>query len=139
MERDDRINDLAHRRIIETVDEQLKLKGLTQVENDPDVYVTYFGDHDEQVVVDTTHFGYGYGGRWRWDPYWGAGLSTSTSRVRTYKEGTLVVDIYKAKEKELIWRGAVTGTISDDPQKNVKNFKKALAKLFKRYPPMKEC
>ena len=51
-------------------------------------------------------------------------MSTSTSRVRTYKEGTLVVDIYKADVKELIWRGAITGTISDNPQKNVKNFKK---------------
>ena len=63
------------------------------------------------------------------------GMSTSTSRVRIYKEGALVVDIYKADVKELIWRGAITGTISDNPQKNVKNFKKGLAKLFKEYPP----
>jgi hypothetical protein len=138
VERDNRINDLTHRRIIDSVNEQLVLKGLKEVENNPDVYVTYFGDDNEQVVVDTTHYGYGYGRSWYWDPYWGGGMSTSTSRVRTYKEGTLVVDIYLAGPKELIWRGAITGTITDNPEKNVNNFKKALSKLFKKYPPEPE-
>jgi len=120
VERDDKVSDLTHRRILEAVDEQLALKGMTVADNNPDVYVTYFGDDNEKVVADTTHHGYGYGRSWYWDPYWGGGgMSSSTTRVRTYTEGTLVVDIYLAEEKELIWRGAITGTISDNPQTNV--------------------
>lgn len=125
------ISDLMHRRIVQAIDEQLQAKGLTQTSSDPDVYVTYYGDDNERVVLDTTHHGYGYGPGW----YWGGGLSTSTTQVRTYREGTLVVDLYKAAEKQLIWRGTVTGTISDNPQKVARAISKGVEKLFKRYPP----
>jgi hypothetical protein len=86
-------------------------------------------------VVDTTHYGYGYGAGWYWRGY--GGISSSTSRVRTYKEGTLIVDIYRAAEKELIWRGTVTGTVSENPQKE-KNINKGVAKVFKKFPPPPE-
>ena len=127
------VSDIVHKRILGAIDSQLELKGMKMVESDPDVYVTYHGDDNEQVVVDTTHYGYGYGGGWYWGGY--GGMGTSTSRVRTYKEGTLIVDIYKAAEKELIWRGTVTGTVSDNPKENEKKINKGVAKVFKKYPP----
>jgi len=125
------ITDLMHQRIVAAVDGQLQNAGLSQVEADPDVYVTYFGDDNERVVVDTTHHGYGYGPSW----HWGGGFSSSTSRVRTYTDGTLVVDIYTADNRRHVWRGSVTGTISENPQKNEDLIKKGLARVFKKYPP----
>ena len=138
VEKDEKeISDLDHRRIVAAVDQQLAAKGLKKVDADPDVGVIYYADDDEQVVIDTTTSGYGYGGGMYWDPYWGGGMgmSTSTSRVRKYQEGTLLVDIYDAKKKELIWRGSITGTLSDNPRENEKKVNKGLAKLFKKYPP----
>ena len=127
------ISDLDHRRILSTVDANLAKKGLKKVESDPDVYLTYFADDEQQTVVNTTHHGYGYGAGWYRGG--GMGMSSSTSHVSNYTKGTLVIDIYKAKEKELIWRGAVTGTVSEDPKKNVQKYTKGLAKLFEKYPP----
>ena len=112
------------------VDANLSKKGLKKVDSDPDVFVTYFADDEQQTVVNTTHHGYGYGAGWYWGG--GMGMGTSTTHVSNYTKGTLVVDIYKAQEKQLIWRGSV----SDDPQKNVKKFTKGLAKLFEKYPPL---
>ncbi len=131
------INDLNQKRIVSAVESQLALKGLKAVDSDPDVYVAYFTDDDEQVVVDTTHMGYGYGPGMYWDPFWGGGMgmSTSTSRVRTYTQGTLVVDLYDADEKQLVWRGVVTATVNADPRKLEKQINKGVAKLFKKYPP----
>ncbi|UCF38889.1 MAG: DUF4136 domain-containing protein [Acidobacteriota bacterium] len=131
------INDLNQKRIVSAVESQLALKGLKAVDSDPDVYVAYFTDDDEQVVVDTTHMGYGYGPGMYWDPFWGGGMgmSTSTSRVRTYTQGTLVVDLYHADEKQLVWRGVVTATVNEDPRKLEKQINKGVAKLFKKYPP----
>jgi hypothetical protein len=65
----------------------------------------------------------------------GMGMGTSTTNVRTYTQGTLIVDIWDAKAKELIWRGVASDTLSEDPQKNVEKGSKALAKMFKFYPP----
>jgi len=130
------VSDLTHKKILSSVDDQLAFKGLKKVESDPDVYVTYHGDDNERTVVDTTHHGYGYGAGWYG---WGyGGMSTSTSHVRTYTEGTLIVDIYDAAKKELIWRGTVTGTVSENPQKNEKNINKGVAKVFKKFPPPPE-
>ena len=51
--------------------------------------------------------------------------------------GTIVVDLYDPAQKQLIWRGDATKTIDlkKDPDKNYKNLQKAMAKLFKNYPP----
>ena len=123
-----------HKRIIQAVDEQLQAKGFSQTQSDPDINVTYHGDDNEKIVIDTINYGYRYGPRW----HHRGGISTSTAQVRTYKQGTLIVDIYSASEKQLIWRGTVTGTISDNSQKNAKSISKGVEKLFKEYPPKKK-
>lgn len=45
-----------------------------------------------------------------------------------------MVDIWDARTKELLWRGTAVDTVIEDPAKNDKNMKKAMAKMFKRYP-----
>jgi hypothetical protein len=125
------ISDLAHRRIVGAVNMQLEAKGLRMVESEPDVTVTYHGDDREKVEVDTAFYGYRYGPRWRWH----GGVPVTASQVRTYKEGTLIIDIYNTAEKILIWRGTVTGTISENPQENAKKIDKGVEKVFEKYPP----
>jgi hypothetical protein len=49
--------------------------------------------------------------------------------------GTLVVDIDDGKTKQLLWRGAAKGTLSDKPEKNSQKIDKAVTKMFKQYPP----
>ena len=51
------------------------------------------------------------------------------------KLGTLVVELSDVKQKELLWRGSATDTITDNSNKNIKTLDNAVAKLFKNYPP----
>ena len=51
------------------------------------------------------------------------------------KQGTLVVELADAKNKNLLWRGSATDTISDNSNKNINNLNKAVTKLFQNYPP----
>jgi hypothetical protein len=62
-------------------------------------------------------------------------MVTTTSSI--INVGTLVLDIYDAAVKQLIWRGDATKTLnpSKDPQKNLQRLQKAMAKLLKNYPP----
>ena len=55
--------------------------------------------------------------------------------VDEYTVGTLVVDIFDAKTKQLMFRGTATDELSDKPEKNVKKLAKASDKLFKNFPP----
>jgi hypothetical protein len=58
-----------------------------------------------------------------------ASITPETSDV-----GTLVVDIYDAQGKKMIWRGISQGTLSTKGSKNEKEMNKAVEKMFKKYP-----
>jgi len=47
----------------------------------------------------------------------------------------LVIDLYDAKTKQLIWRGSAQDTVSDKAAKNEKNLDRGVAKMFKEFPP----
>ena len=137
-----------HSLIINTIAGYITASGVEQVDSDPDVYVTYHGSSEEELTVDTTHYGYGVGtmgyGRYGgyggyYGRYYGGGFGgSSTSTVRSYKVGTLVVDIWDAKTEKLIWRGiAANITISENPHKLDKNIEKALKKMIKKWQKMK--
>ena len=120
-------------RIVSAVDQQLQAKGLTKVDSNPDLWVVYSNSiHDQKEVVGT---GYTYGPGWGWGGWGYMGPTTTTYNTYVTKLGTLVVDISDVKQKDLVWRGSVTDTISDNSNKNIKILDKAVAKLFKGYPP----
>jgi len=121
-------NQIVDAEIKQSVDAQLSGKGLTKTDGDKaDLYVGYQTAVDQQKQWN----GYGEGGGWRW----GGGMATATSS--TIDIGTLVVDLYDRSAKQLVWSGTATKTIdpSSNQQKNEKSLDKAMAKLFKNYPP----
>jgi hypothetical protein len=124
-------NSLWDARIKSGVDAQLAAKGWTQVENGGDVTIVAIGTTHTERTLQT--FYDGFGGGWRWRGFGGMGEATTTEQ--DYKEGTLVVDMYDAKTKQLIWRGSAEDMLSDKADKNEKNLDKGVAKMFKKFPP----
>lgn len=117
-------------RIVDNVNKQLQAKGWTEVQSNPDAWVVYSNSiHDQKQVIGSN---YGIGPGWWWGT-WGPDQVTYNTYVT--KLGTLVVEIADAKQKELLWRGSVTNTISDNSNKNINNLDKAVAKLFQNFPP----
>src|SRR5258708_14816515 len=118
-------------RIKSAVNAVLATKGWTQVASGGDVSVVAMETTQNQQTLNT--FYDGFGGGWRWRGFGGVGESTTTEQ--DYKEGTLGVDLYDAKTKQLIWRGSAQDTLSDKAAKNEKNLDKGVAKMFKKFPP----
>lgn len=123
-------NPLMAQRAIKGVGYHLTLEGLTEVQESPDLQVVVYAILGEEKQLHVT--GYGYGAGWR------MGGGTSTATTTTYTVGTLVVDMYDARTKELAFRGTAHDTLSDKPEKNEKKLNKALEKLFDKYPPEKK-
>ena|ERR1700754_696290 len=128
-------NSILDGQIMQAIDAQLALKGLTKTEDNPDLYVIY------QVAVDQEKQWNSYstgGSPWGWGGWggWG-GMSTTQTTTSTITIGTLNCDIYEVASKKQIWRGEASKTLGSgkDPQKVQKNLNKAMAKLFKKYPP----
>jgi hypothetical protein len=126
-------NSLWDARIKNAVDAQLAAKGWTQVDSGGDVAVVAIKTTQTQRSLQT--FYDGFGGGWGWRRFGGGGFGEATTTEQDYKEGTLVVDLYDAKTKQLIWRGSAEDTLSDKAEKNEKNLDKGVAKMFKKFPP----
>jgi hypothetical protein len=76
-----------------------------------------------------------FGGGWGWRRGGGMVFGDATTTEDTYKVGTLVVDLFDAKTKKLIWRGSSSDTLSDKSDKNIKNLDKGVEKMFGHFPP----
>src|ERR1700733_5664690 len=124
-------NSLWDARIKSAVDAQLAAKGWTQVDSGGDVAIVAIKTTQTQRSLQT--FYDGFGGGWGWRGFGGMGDATTTEQ--DYKEGTLVVDLYDAKTKQLIGRGRAGDAISNKAEKNEKNLDKGVTKMFKDFPP----
>ena len=116
-------------RIKEAVNAALTSKGLTPVDSGGDVAIVALEMTKNQSTLNT--FYDGFGGGWRW----GGGFGNATTTVDNYKVGTLVVDLFDAKSKQVIWRGSSSDTLSDKSDKNIKNLDKGVQKMFDHFPP----
>ena len=118
-------------RIKGAVNTALAAKGLTQVESGGDMAIVALETTQNQRTLNTFYDGFGGGWRWRG----GGGFGDATTTVENYKVGTLVVDLFDANSKQIIWRGSSSDTLSDKSDKNIKNLDKGVQKMFDHFPP----
>jgi hypothetical protein len=140
----EKVDEITDKQIKDAIDVQLAQKGLSKVDADTaDLYIGY------QAAIGTekqfTSFSTGMGGPgWGYGPGWGGGWygggmssTTTTGSTSTIYTGQLAVDMYDSAGKDLVWRGTASKTLDPKakPDKRQKNLTKAMAKLFKNYPP----
>jgi len=128
-------NSILDDQIMQAIDSQLALKGLSKTEDNPDLYAIYQVAVNQEIQWNSYNTGGNY---WGWGGWggWG-GMSTTTTTSKTINIGTLNCDLYDVSIKKQVWRGEASKTLGSgkDPEKVHKNINKAMAKLFKKYPP----
>jgi len=136
--------DLPPQQIKDAVNAELKNKGLERSDSDnSDLYIgyqlaVYF---DEPFSSYSSDWGYGpgwYGGGWyRKYGEFRPVVKTATTDTSTIHADHLSIDLYDSHGHDLIWRGMVKATLdsTDKPDKQQKTLQRAIAYLFKNYPP----
>ena len=127
-------DQLLDRDIKRAVDEQLAGKGLRRVESGGDLLIGYQAAISQEKQFDG--IGTGWGGGPGFGP-WGGGWGDNRVTSSTIDIGKLTVGLFDPATKQLVWRGAASKTldIKKDPDKNYRNLERAMAKLFRNYPP----
>ena len=121
-------DQLIDQAIERAADEQLAQRGLARVEKGGDLQIGYeavISQEDGIDFIGTESLSWG----------WGNGIKQG--ETSTISVGMVWVDLYDPARKRLVWRGDASKTVDPkkDPKKNYKNLEKAMAKLFKDYPP----
>ena len=120
-------------RIKAAVNAALAAKGWTQIDSGGDVCIIAVEITQNQQTLNT--FYDGFGGGWGWRRFGGGGFGEATTTTETYKVGTVVVDLFDHKTKQLVWRGSASDTLSNNSDKNIKKLDKGVEKMFKKFPP----
>lgn len=128
-------NPIVNQLIIDSIDQALTAKGMTRVTGEPDITVVVWA-----ALNSDLHISY---------PTWGRSASSATatgvyvgSQGSAISKGTLVVDISDARTKSMVWRATASQTLAQDPSGDMvrdakaaeKGIRKAVEKMFKRYP-----
>jgi len=142
-ESDKILNRFDKERIESAFGNEFKKRSMTYVESGGDVIVTLFivAEKKTKTTATTTgmggmYGGYGYGGDRGYGPGygWGGGMTTTTYSDYDYGVGTLVVDMYDAKAKQLIWEASGSGTIKESTKGREDRINNSVALIMKKYP-----
>ncbi len=125
-------NQLVAKRISAAIVKQLATKGLTKSDSNPDLNIAVYTEVKDKV--DITRYGYGYAPYYSYG-YWGRGMGGTS--VQQYEEGTLIIDMVDANQKEMVWRGMASKALPSypTPEKIDKIIDDVVAKIFEKYPP----
>ena len=131
---DSLLNEVDKKRLQDAFKSEFDARNLNYVQSGGDMSVSLFLFISEETDIhtylahnsskgfDSTLVGYG-------------AYTASTYVIEDeYEVGTLLLDCIDGEENTLIFQGAKTKTIEEDPAKREKTIPKAVAKLMKKYP-----
>ena len=131
------LNDLDKRRIEEAFGNEFAKRGVKFVDqSEADAAVSLFVvvDQKTSTTAYTDYYGgmgYGYGyPRWGW----GGGMSSTRYQEHDYLEGTIVVDVFDAETKKLVWQGVASGTINENTKNREDRINKVARAVMAKYP-----
>ena len=126
-------NPLLRQRIVAAIDAQLAGKGWRQVpEAEADVLLVGNVSAREDVALNYFYDGNAWAG-WDWHPYGNRGAQRV--ELRSYRVGTLVLDMFDAQSRRAVWRGVAEGTVPDSEARRTRDAMTAVERLFEGFPP----
>jgi hypothetical protein len=132
------INEFVQKELYAAAKAEMEKRGYKFVENNADLAVglsvlieekvEYRSDGTVNYNVGYGYYGYGYGGM-------GMGYSTPTTiREYYYNDGTIIIDVFDEKAKQLIWQGYGFDRLEDNPHKNEEKIPVYMKYIFQKYP-----
>lgn len=108
---------------------------VEEAESDIIVSLHIVTEEMQQTTATTTTTGGGYGRYYGYGPGYGwGGMATTTYDTYNYTVGTLLVSVYDAKTKSLVWESAGQGTIDKNTKNREANINYAVKAIMYKYP-----
>ena len=128
------VDNITSSRIRQSVDGAMAAKGFSQSSSNPDLAISYQVSTAERRSFNTVNAGWGGGYGWGG---WGMGMGTSTTTENVWQEGSLILGIFDASTKNLVWHGSATTDIdgSRSPEQRQQLIDDAVNKMMANFPP----
>ena len=129
-------NELVDRRLRSAIENTLTARQFSQVDAaKADFLVLYNVVVDQRIRSSNVSGGVSVG-RSRRGRHGSIGISTG-SQIRTYEQGTLLIDVIDVAGDKLVWRGTSSQALPDlsDPQRLTDHINATVAAVLEQFPP----
>jgi uncharacterized protein DUF4136 len=130
------VNSISNRALRSDLQQGFEKLGYAVNDSTPDFCVAYYASTNQQL--DITGWGYGYPFRPRrwagwgfYQPRFGAAFDPM---VTQYTQGTVIVDVFDPKTKDLLWRGQGVANVSDSQQQYTDDLQTSVNAILAKFP-----
>jgi len=135
------VNSISNRALRSDLAQEFAGLGYVPTDSNPDFCIAYYASTNQKL--DLTYWDYGYA----WQPHWWGGWGRRWGRgwggdwgmqggpvVTQYTEGTVIVDVFDPKTKDLLWRGQGVAAVSNNEQQYEQELKKTVEAIVDKFP-----
>src|SRR3989449_3150893 len=135
------VNSISNRALRTDLAQEFAGRGYAATDSSPDFCIAYYASTNQKL--DVTYWDYGYAWRPHWWSGWGRRYGrgwggdwgiASAPTVTQYTEGTVIVDVFDPKTKDLLWRGQGVATVSDNQAQYEQEVKKTVEAIRDKFP-----
>lgn len=127
------VNSISNRALRADLRQGFEKLGYIANDSTPDFCVAYYASTNQ--VLDLTSWDYGYPLRPRWWRGWGPRYGAAYAPMITqYTQGTVIVDVFDAKTKDLLWRGQGKAAVSGNQQQYLEELQQTVTAILAKFP-----
>ena len=130
------VNSISNRALRSDLQQGFEKLGYAVNDSTPDFCVAYYASTDQKLDITTWNYGYPFRPR-RWagwgfyQPRFGAAFDPM---VTQYTQGTIIVDVFDPKTKDLLWRGQGVANVSDNQQEYTQELQTTVGAILAKFP-----
>jgi len=135
------LNNMDKERIYNDLKAEFAARGMQYVKSGGDAVITLYAVFKQKSTITAYT---NYTGSMNFSPGWGWGMgagwvndmgtSNTTYNENDYKQGTLVIDMYDAKTKKMVWQGVITAVGKKNTKGIDEQYKRLIHKVMDKYP-----
>lgn len=129
-------NDIAKHNIMETVNDELGLRGLQYSKDEPDLLFRYIAivNNKKRPIYDSR----GWYGPWGYNPWmwhygWGYGAWNRPVGEERYRAGHIILEARDRRTNTVIWQARGSGSVSN-PERAINDLPEIVAGVMQEFP-----
>jgi len=141
------MNEYDKQTIMIAIQDEMEDKGYTYQKEGGDMVISIFVTLQGKTSYEAynNHYGgwAGYGGGWGYSGFgygygYGPGYSNTTVTQYNYTEGTLIIDVFSAASKKLIWQGIGSRQVEPNLEKRDRKLPNNVSQMLIHFPVHKK-
>lgn len=133
---DQELDDEDKEILYDAFNKEFAARGMSYVPSGGDVDISLFIVFNKKTGVSryNKYSGSAHGAYDLYDTGWGYGFTNTRYSQRSYRVGTLIMDVFDGRNKKQVWQGTVQSKVNENRGTRKSSIPKKVGLLMNKYP-----